>query len=292
MFRYAAAFALAVTLAIAGPSKPTSTAGSWQVDTRHSDAKLTTDGTTDFGKTKMDVVLGFARVSGEVKLDDADPGKSRVDLHIYPATSMRPVIEEDGNFKNRWMANLANHTLLCFHSKQIDKTPDGKLQVTGELKLTRVDRNVQADPNEAYAGPVYGPAMVHSVSRPATFVFDLTSADAKGPRASGLQVAGSTSATRESFPQLLRAVVSTYWPPLVQDANCQTPSTISEDYRGAQCTGTVLQPPALPQSPYSGAREDYPGPSDFNAVSGNQLTILLHMRLTSASSGAPVTTGD
>jgi polyisoprenoid-binding protein YceI len=273
MLRYAAVLGLTGLLAIGSPSKPASTSGSWLVDTRHSDAKLTTDGTSDFGKSKIDVVLGFGRVTGTVKLDDADLNNSRVDLHIFPATSMSETIGEEGDAKSRWLANPANQTLLCFHSKQITRTADGKLQVTGELKLTRVDRNVDATPSEAYAGPVYGPPMIHTLSKATTFVFDLS------PAANGPQMSGSTSATRESFPQLLKAVVNTYWPPLVQDAKCEAPPSAGEDYRGAMCTGTVLQPPALPQGPYAGGREDYPGPGDYNMVSGNQLSIAVHLHL-------------
>jgi polyisoprenoid-binding protein YceI len=275
MLRYAAVLGLAGLFALGGASKPASTSGSWLVDTRHSDAKLTTDGTTDFGKSKIDVVLGFGRVNGTVKVNDIEPNSSEVHLHIFPATSMSETIGEKGDFKTQWLANLANHTLLCFHSKQVTKTADGKLQVSGELRLTRVDRNVDATPSEAYAGPVYGPPIVHTLTKPATFVFDLPS-DAKGV---GAQMTGSTSMTRETFPQLLKAVVNTYWPPLVQDAKCQAPPSAGEDYKGAMCTGTVLQPPALPQGPYAGGREDYPGPGDYNMISGNQLTIQLHMRL-------------
>src|ERR1700692_3743650 len=92
---------------------------------------------------------------------------------------MQPVIPQDGQFNTQCLANPANQTLLCFHSKQVTRTADGKLQATGELKLARVDRNVQADPTEAYSGPVYGPPMVHTVSRQATFVFDLPAVNAK-----------------------------------------------------------------------------------------------------------------
>lgn len=292
MFRYAVTLALAGALATTAPSKPAPASGSWQVDARHSDAKITTDGTTDFGKSKIDVVLGFGRVNGEVKLVDGDPANSHVDLHIYPATSMQPVIAEDGQFKTRWLMDPANQTLLCFHSKQVTMTPDGRLQATGELKLARVDRNVQADPTEAYSGPVYGPPIVHTVSKEATFIFDLPS-EAKGQQSGALKMSGSTAMTREMFPQLLKAVVNTYWPPLVQDANCQAASNPgAEDYRGGMCSGKVLQPPALPQGPYSGAREDYPGPGDYNAVSGNELGIVLHMRLQPAPSAGAAATGD
>ena len=292
MLKYAAVLGLAGLFAIGSASKPVSTTGSWEVDKRHSDAKLTTDGTTDFGKSKIDVVLGFGRVTGTVKLDAADPNNSHIDLHIFPATSMSETIGEDGDAKTQWLANPANHTMLCFHSKQVTRTADGKLQATGELKLTRVDRNVDATPSEAYAGPVYGDPIVHVVSKQATFVFDVASGDVKGQTAAGPQVSGSTSLTREMFPQLLKAVVSTYWPPLVQDAKCEAPPSAGEDYRGAMCTGTVLQPPALPQGPYAGGREDYPGPGDYNRVTGNQLSILLHLHLTAPGAKGGAATGE
>jgi polyisoprenoid-binding protein YceI len=159
MLKHTAVFAVAVILGLAvlgldAPSKPASMAGSWQVDARHSDAKLITDATTDYGRTKINVTLGFARVNGTVRWDDADASKSSVDFRIYPATSMSPVIGEDGKFLSHWLENLSNHTLVCFHSKRVVRTPDGRLQATGELAVTRVDRNVEMTPNEAYAGPV------------------------------------------------------------------------------------------------------------------------------------------
>lgn len=162
-----------VILALAVSTKSAFTTGAWQVDARHSDAQLVTDGTTDYGKTKIDVTLGLARVNGRVEFNDADPSKSSVVFRIYPAAAMAPPIEEDGSFKNRWLENMANHTLVCFHSKKVAKTSDGKLETTGDLTLTRVDRNVvELTPNEAYSGPVYGPPIIHRLSHETTFVFD------------------------------------------------------------------------------------------------------------------------
>jgi polyisoprenoid-binding protein YceI len=157
MIRYMVLLAVAGMLAMGVPSKPTLTAGSWQVDAHHSDAQLITDATTDYGKTKIDVTLGFARVNGRVELDHDNPAKSSFDLRLYPAASMTPDIDEDGKFLSLWLADLSNHTLVCFHSKGAVRTADGRLQTTGNLVLTRVDRNVDATPSEAYAGPVYGP---------------------------------------------------------------------------------------------------------------------------------------
>jgi hypothetical protein len=205
-------------------------------------------------------------------------------LSIYPASSMVPPIDEDGKFLSAWLSNLSNHTLVCFHSKKILRKPDGRLQATGELAVTRVDRNVEVTGNEAYAGPVYGPPMIHRVSRDATFVFDLP-ADGKGQKDGTLMASGSTSMFREDFPQLLRAVTTTYWPPVVQDRNCQASANPGgEDYQGSQCTGTLLMAPALPAAPSATNAEDYPGSSNFNSLVGNHLTILVHLHLTPRSS--------
>lgn len=271
------------------PSKPASTSGSWQVDARHSDAKLITEATTDYGKTKINVTLGFARVNGGVRLDDGDPTKSSVDFRIYPATSLSPVIDEDGKFLSRWLENLSNHTLVCFHSKKVVRTPDGRLQATGELAVTRVDRNVEATPSEAYAGPVYGPPMIHRVAREATFVFDFPTVH--GQKESSIQASGSTSMFREDFPQLVRTVVSTYWPPVVQDENCQVPDA-NEAYSGSQCTGTYLATDGLPAAPHAANAEDIGVPTNFNAVVGNHLTILVHLRLAPKASGDQAAAGN
>jgi len=281
MLKYTAVFAGAVILGLAvlgldAPNKSASMAGSWQVDSRHSDAKLTTDATTDYGKTKLNVTLGFARVNGTVKIDDSDATKSSVEFRIYPATSMTPVIAEDGKFLSHWLENMSNHTLVCFHSKKVERTPDGRLRATGELAVTRVDRNVESAPGEAYAGPVYGAPMIHRVSHEATFIFDL------GQKDGGTQASGSTRVFREDFPQLVKTVVNTYWPILVQDENCQTPA-VNEAYSGTHCTGTFMETAGLPDAPHAANAEDLPGAPNFNAIVGEDLTILVQMHLTPKS---------
>jgi polyisoprenoid-binding protein YceI len=280
MLKHAAVFAVAVilglgVLGLSAPDKPASTNGSWQVDTRHSDAKLITDATTDYGKTKINVALGYGRLYGRVNLDDADPAKSGVEFRFYPATAMTPAIAEDGRFLTHWLMNMSNNTLVCFHSKQVVRTPDGRLQATGELAVTRVDRNVDATSSEAYAGPVYGPPMVHRVSREETIVFDL----GNGQKDGGILASSSTKMAREDFPQLVKTVVNTYWPPLVQEENCQVPDA-NEAYSGSKCTGTFMSTNGLPPEPHAASGEDVGVQQGFNSILGDHLTILLHMNLT------------
>jgi len=271
------AVVILAVLAFTIPGASISPSGSWVADPRYSDAQMTTDGTTDFGKTKMAFTVGFARLNGRMKIDNNNPAASTFDLAFYPATSMVPPIDESGKFLSYWLANLSNHTLVCFHSKGFVRTADGKMQTSGDLVLTRVDRNVELTANEAYNGPVYGPPVVHRLTREATFVFDFPAAGS-GQKGRAL-ASGTTTVVREDFPQLLKAVLGTFWPTVVQDEKCQSPSGASEGYSGSQCTGTFLSVPVLPEAPHAGNNEDYPGPAGFNEVVGERMTIALHMRL-------------
>ena len=298
MSKHTAVFALAAIVALGalslGAKKPVSMTGSWSVDGRRSDAQIITDGTTDYGKTKINVTLGYGRVLGDVKIDNDDASKSSVVLHIFPAMSSSETIEEDGKFRSRWLSNRANHTMVCFHSKQVTRTEDGKLQAKGDLILVRVDRNVYVPaPSESYYGPVYGAPIINRVSREATFVFDIPDPGKDG----AIQASGSTKAFREDFPQLVTAVLNTSWPPVVLDENCTVPSP-SEAYSGARCTGTYLQTPkelasiGLPAGPVNPGAADYPGAQDFNAVVGQRLDIVLHMRLAPGTSGMSMSAGN
>ena len=286
MIRNLMVLAAAALFALASPSKPSSPSGRLRIDSHYSSAQLSTDGTTDFGKTKTIFTVGVGRVTGKVNLDNNDPALSTFDFTIYPSTSMVTPIDEDGKLKSDWFANTANNTLVCFHSKGVYPTEDGHLRTTGKLVLTRVDRNIEVNANEAYAGPVYGPPMIHKVVEEATFVFDAPTAGGSG-QAEAIQTRGSTKVVREDFPQLVKTVLSTYWPPVVQDEKCVTPS-IGEDFAGIQCTGTLIR---IPDFPASGANpsEDYPGPPNFNIVTGQRLTISVNLRLAAigAASQAP-----
>jgi hypothetical protein len=294
MLKHTAAFPVAVilglgVLGLGASNKPVSMSGSWQVDTRYSDAKLITDATTDYGKTKINVALGYARIGGVFKIDDADPTKSSVDFRFFPAMSMTPSIDERGKFLKEFFQNPANQTLVCFHSKRVGRTPDGRLQATGELVVTRVDRNVDVTPSEAYSGPVYGPPIIHRVSQEATFVFDL--ANGSGQKEGGLQASGSTSMFREDFPQLVKTVVNTYWPTVVQEENCKYPDP-TEAYSGAECTGTYLSTAGLPAEPHAAGGEDVGVAMTFNAMVGNHLTILVQLRLSPQGSVESGMAGD
>ncbi len=290
MYKYLGIVAAIVVLALAVPGKPVASSGSWLVDSHHSAAQLSTDGTTNFGKTKMDFTVGFARMNGTVQIDSNDLSKSAFDFRFYPSTAMEPAIGEDGKTKIEWFSNLANNTLVCFHSKGAQQAADGKLRTTGDLIVTRVDRNVEASASEAYAGPVYGPPILHRVTHQATFSFDPPAA--AGGHDGAAQISGSTSLFREDFPPLLKTVLSTAWPAVIFDRNCKSQGAVSEAYAGTECTGTFLSGPVLPPAPQNNGAEDYPGPQNFNSVTGNKLTVVVRMRLIPAGSSTKASGGN
>lgn len=279
MIKRIAPLALTAWIALIPVGTPVPPSGSWQVDNGHSDARLSVDGTTNYGKTPFVFTLGYTRAIGSVRLDKDVAANSVINFKLYPAGSMAPMIDKDGKVSKSWLVgNLSNHTLICFDSKSVTAVGDDKLTATGILTLTRVDRNVEMTPDESYSGPVYGPPIIHRVTRPATFLFLIP------PKGDGeILLKGTTRVNKEDFPQLITSVINTNWPPVVQDKKCQVTSAPgAEDYAGAACTGKLVDDGStVPQTPsgVNGA-EDYGTPSNFNSVTAQRLDIHVHLKLT------------
>jgi hypothetical protein len=194
---------------------------------------------------------------------------------VQAITSISPSIDEDGMFLSDGVAS--GSTLVCFRSKRVLRTPGGKWQATGNLTLIRVDRNVETtapseDLSEAH---VDSPLLIHRTSHEVTFIFDVPAAT-ENEQKGGIQVSGSTTVSRENFPQMVSTAISTYWPPLIQDENCELPIA-SELNSGSQCSRTFLKTPGLPEAPQAANGEDLHGPRNFNALVGEHLTILLRI---------------
>jgi polyisoprenoid-binding protein YceI len=263
------ALAIALSIVMAAAVSPAAFAGngSWSLDSNASDARLFQGSTAN----PHAVNTGIARVTGNVKLDTNDLDKSVFDLRIYPANEdWANALSIDGNLPAGFVPDADDHTLLTFKSKNIRATADGGLEVVGNLTLTRVERSATIDPSEAYAGPVYGDPVIRTETREATFVFPSVGAalapGALTPTAvenkEALDVSASAHIGYEDFPELFSALTETNWPLAVEYGNCQLPSTISEDYSGAVCTGPST----------ATARDDTPS-------GRKQTTIVLHLKL-------------
>ena len=78
---------------------------------------------------------------------------------------------------------------------------------------------------------------------------------------------------------------------MVQEQNCQYPDA-SEAYSGSQCTGTYLWTAGLPEEPHAAGGEDVGVQQNFNAIVGNHLNILVHLRLMANASGGQAAAGN
>jgi len=192
--------------------------------------------------------IGVAHVSGKVELDAAKPTNSVLDLSIDPAGGK----------------------LLTFKSRRVTLSPDGKLEVSGDLTLSRVVRHVILNPAEDYSGPVYGEPTQQTVTRKITFVVPMSD---RGRQA---EITAEANLFRENFPELFAAVTDVNWQPLIQDKACEMPQP-AEDYAGAICTGTVVEPNR--SAAVASIGEDYHG-FESAAPKGNLMTIVLKLRLT------------
>jgi hypothetical protein len=123
-----------------------------------------------------------------------------------------------------------------------------KLEVIGDLTLTRLERSVTADANEAYAGPVYSDPVIHTETHEVTFQFLNRSAampaGAATPVALGekrdLDLSGSARVVQEDFPELLSATRDTNWPWVVRNEHCQAAyEGGGEGYGGSVCTSPI-----------------------------------------------------
>jgi polyisoprenoid-binding protein YceI len=192
--------------------------------------------------------IGVARVTGTVMVDSNDVSRSLFDLSIYPTDEDWGLfLSAEGNLPAGYVPAASDHTLLRFKSKRIVKAGSGELEVMGDLTVTRVERSVTADPNEAYAGPVYGEPRMNTVTREITFLFPrLSVLLSPEPPTSAMRykngaqgTSGSAHVVNEEFPELSKSINETNWPPVVQDERCEVPSA-GEDYRGPLCTGRVI----------------------------------------------------
>jgi polyisoprenoid-binding protein YceI len=264
------AFLLLLAFAVCFASVPARAQGSnWKVDAEHSIARLSV------GSGSNAVEIGVARVSGEVVFDSSDPADPVVTLNLKPGNGA-----------------AEDYRHLSFTSTGSARTTDGRLVVTGNLSVTRVERSVTIEPNEAYAGPVYGEPTAHTDTHEITLVFS----DPRQPvlPSGQMELSASTTLSRESFPQLLDAMTPGAWPTmLVNNETCRVPSTIGEDYSGPVCTGTVIATVTNEERITGTAGgEDYRGFEPSVAPKSNQAIIAMNLKLTPLSPTATAASGN
>ena len=235
---------------------------SWQVDPNLSVAALS------LGSGANQLQIGLARVSGEVVFESSDPGDPIVTLKIAGDPQ------------------AADYASMSFSSKRSAIRADGKLTVTGDLSVTRMERSVTMEPNEAYAGPQYGEPVARTTTRQITLIF---SDPRQVPSQTGaMHFSGWSTVVREDFPDLLDAIALDDWrSQLINDERCENPSTIGEGYHGPECTGTVIASVSNVEVPRGNpGAEDFSGFEPIVSPDRNKATIALDLNLTPMSASS------
>jgi hypothetical protein len=106
-----------------------------------------------------------------------------------------------------------------------------------------------------------------------------------------MDLSGSARVGYEEFPALLKTIQATNWPAVIENEQCQMPSTVGEDYHGPTCTGTVIAMTHNDSCRMMSApdAEDYSG-SVCTPAAGNETTIALDLKLLRTGSEAAVST--
>ena len=282
-------FALAAVLAagFAAPALAQNT--NWQLNSDHSNGRLTLSSTADPDAT---FDTGIARVKGSVNLDASSLSNSSFDFIIYPADQDPASINKDGSLNAAQFSNVPRSTVINFRSREVKLTGDGDLAVTGDLTLTHLERPALITYSEAYDGPVYGEPEVRTATREVTFVFDRAAAAAANAGSSRkLKLAASATIKTEDFPGLFEAVTDLNWPVVVEDEECKTPATIGEEYHGVSCTGTPVVVSSRPPSSFT-IGGDYPGPDLDTLRVRDNVSIALNLELTRDTSAAAKASGN
>jgi polyisoprenoid-binding protein YceI len=277
----------------------------WRIDSEHSTGRVFLASSRNAEAT---VNVGVARANGLVTRNADDSAMPDFDFTIYPAdktASLERLQQEQANDKP---GNGPDYTVISFKSTRVVRVDKETFRVIGNLTLTYVERLVTLDPSEAYAGPVYGPAITHSVRQEAVFEFrQVDPSGAQAAKKGNAEWFAVSTIRGENFPELLEAVSATNWPTFVADEHCVMPSTLGEDYSGPACTGEAVEPaprkdlhcemPTTVGEDYAGevctqtsspvvttdAGENRLRSSEPNQLVANAVKIELDLRLTSAN---------
>ena len=133
-------FALTLIAALTMAATSAAQAGTWKIDPNHTSAQFSVR------HLGVSTVRGaFTKVSGSATFDPADPSKTALDATIE-ATSVDTRVEmRDNDLRSPNFLNAAKFPTITFHAKQTKSAGAGKLQITGDLTIHGVTKEVVLD---------------------------------------------------------------------------------------------------------------------------------------------------
>ena len=133
-------FVLVVLTALAMAATAAAQAGTWQIDPNHSAAQFSVR------HLGVSTVRGaFTKVSGTAKYDPSDPSKTSLDATIDANSIDTRVEMRDKDLRSPHFLEVEKYPTITFHSKQAKAAGEGKVQVTGDLTIHGVTKEVVLD---------------------------------------------------------------------------------------------------------------------------------------------------
>jgi polyisoprenoid-binding protein YceI len=126
---------------------PAATQSTWRIDPDHTQVWFSVR------HMMFATVKGqFPDVSGEVKLDEADPAKSSIDVKLDAATIDTHNGQRDEHLRSADFFDVKAHPNLTFVSRRVESLGGSKYRITGDLQIRGTTREVVLDAEETGRG--------------------------------------------------------------------------------------------------------------------------------------------
>jgi len=133
-------FTLTLVTVVAMAAAAAAQVETWQIDPNHSSAQFSVR------HLGVSTVRGaFMKVSGSAKYDAADPSKGSLDATIEASSVDTRVEMRDNDLRSPNFLDVQKYPTITFHSKQTKAAGTGKLQITGDLTIHGVTKEVVLD---------------------------------------------------------------------------------------------------------------------------------------------------
>jgi len=133
-------FFLVVLTTIALAATAAAQAATWQIDPNHSAAQFSVR------HLAVSTVRGaFSKISGSATYDPANPAKLTLNASIDAASVDTRVEMRDKDLRSSHFLDVEKYPTITFQSKQTKVAGAGKLQITGDLTIHGVTKEVTLD---------------------------------------------------------------------------------------------------------------------------------------------------
>lgn len=131
-------FVFAIALAMAGTAAAQAT--TWQIDPNHTAAQFSVR------HLGVSTVRGaFTKVTGLAQYDPSDPSKASIEVTIDSNSVDTRVQMRDNDLRSPHFFDVQKYPTITFHSRQVKASGPGKLQITGDLTIHGVTKQVVLD---------------------------------------------------------------------------------------------------------------------------------------------------